>query len=75
MLSTLSLPSESIVASLIVAPPGLLKVMTGTKSYPDPESVILTESTIPVVSLTVKATFASLPLGFVGGVTKGMGGL
>ena len=75
ILSTFNLPSESIVALLTVPPPGLLKVITGTKSYPDPLSVIVTLSTIPVVSLTVKDTLASLPLALVGAVTKGIGGL
>ena len=71
----LILPSPSIVGGEIVAPPGFLNDIAGIKSYPLPLSVIVTESTIPVTSLTVRLIFAGVPLGLLGGATIGIGGL
>ena len=71
----LTLPSMSIVGAPIVAPEGFLKEIAGIKSYPLPLLVIVTLSTVPVTSLTVKLSCAMDPLGSAGATTTGIGGL
>ena len=70
-----TLPSESISASLIVAPAAFVKLIDGIVSYPDPDDCTLIPVTWPVASSTVTVAFAIEPEGSAGVSNTTTGGL